>query len=243
MHDLTPSAVCFVTAMTSETVIPWPSRTPNEWLRDSGDMHVAMRSPTPASPAKVTASPTEGRAEPHRLGQAAGDDRRLGVVAHAQALGHADGERDDVLHGAADLGADDVGCRCRGGSRVPRRPTRRARPSAALADATTEAAGCLTAISRARFGPDTMTMRSGSTPADLGDDLGHPLGGAELDALHQGHDRRRRRQRRAPRREVGAQGLRGHGQHDDVGARRPPRPGRSSRGWCWAGAARAGSRG
>ena len=65
MHDLTPSAVCLVTATTSDTAIPWPSRTPNEWLRDSGDMQVAMRSPTPASPAKVTASPP--RAVPSRI--------------------------------------------------------------------------------------------------------------------------------------------------------------------------------
>ena len=53
---------------------------------------------------------------------------------------------------------------CTGGSRARRRPPRTSSAIAALADATTEAAGCLTAISRARFGPDTMTMRSGSTP-------------------------------------------------------------------------------
>ena len=65
MHDFTPSAVCFVTAMTSETARPCPRRTPNEWLRDSGDMHVAMRSPTPASPANVGASPPS--AMPRRI--------------------------------------------------------------------------------------------------------------------------------------------------------------------------------
>ena len=37
--------------------MPLPRLTPNVWLRESGDMQVAMRSPTPARPAKVAGSP------------------------------------------------------------------------------------------------------------------------------------------------------------------------------------------
>src|ERR1035438_10765826 len=56
LHDFTPSAVCLVGAPPSWTLIPRPSFTPKEWLRDSGDMHVAIRSPTPARPEKVAGS-------------------------------------------------------------------------------------------------------------------------------------------------------------------------------------------
>ena len=83
--------------------------TPKVRLRDSGDMQVAMRSPTPGQPGEGHRVGAERHAEPGRLGEPAGDDRRLGVVAHAQPLGHADRERDDVLDRAAELGADDVG--------------------------------------------------------------------------------------------------------------------------------------
>ena len=51
--------------------------------------------------------------------------------------------------------------------------------------ATTVAAGCSAAISGARLGPVTTATRSGVDPGGLDDDLAHPLGGAELDALHQ----------------------------------------------------------
>ena len=48
--------VCLVMATTSWTVIPRPRFTPKVWLRDSGDMQVAIRSPTPARPEKVAGS-------------------------------------------------------------------------------------------------------------------------------------------------------------------------------------------
>jgi hypothetical protein len=64
-QDLTPSAVWRVTATTSATLIPRPRFTPKVRLRESGDMHVATRSPSPARPAKVAGSPP--RATPRRV--------------------------------------------------------------------------------------------------------------------------------------------------------------------------------
>ena len=55
----------------------------------------------------------------------------------------------------------------------------------ASAQAITVAAGCSSAISRARFGPESTATRSGAGAGDLADHLAHPLGRAELDALHQ----------------------------------------------------------
>ena len=58
----------------------------------------------------------------------------------------------------------------------------------------------------------------GAGAGDLGDHLAHPLEGAELDALHQRDEHRVVGQHRRPVLEVGAQRLRRHGEHDDVGA-------------------------
>ena len=49
-----------------------------------------------------------GDAEAGQLGEAAGDHRRLGVVADAEAVAHAGGDGDDVLQRPADLAADHV---------------------------------------------------------------------------------------------------------------------------------------
>src|SRR5690606_2317638 len=55
-EDFTPSAVCFVSATTCSRVSPEPSRSPKVRLRESGELHVATRSPIPASPARVCSS-------------------------------------------------------------------------------------------------------------------------------------------------------------------------------------------
>ncbi|OEI69433.1 hypothetical protein Cus16_0037 [Curtobacterium sp. ER1/6] len=51
--DARPSAVWSICRTTSSNRYPWPSRRPAVLFRDSGDWHVAMRSPRPASPDNV----------------------------------------------------------------------------------------------------------------------------------------------------------------------------------------------
>jgi hypothetical protein len=123
----------------------------------SGDMHVAMRSPTPARPRKVLRVGAEPDAQASHLGKSTRDDRGFGVVPHPHALCHANRQGDDVLDRSTELGADDVGVGVWpevGRSRTPRLP---GRPMSWSRQATTLAAGCLLAISRARLGPDTTT--------------------------------------------------------------------------------------
>src|SRR5205814_9609424 len=52
----TPSAVCRVAACACSSVSPRPRCSPKVRLRDSGEQHVATRSPRPASPEKVSGS-------------------------------------------------------------------------------------------------------------------------------------------------------------------------------------------
>ena len=105
---LTPSATWFISAMTSSMVRPSPSRWPTVRLRDWGEMQVAMRSPMPGEAGERQRRAAQGDAEAGDLGQAAGDDRRAGVVAGAEAVGHARRDGDDVLERAAELAADEV---------------------------------------------------------------------------------------------------------------------------------------
>ena len=51
----------------------------------------------------------QGHAQAQGLSQPPSDDRGLGVVSHPHALGHADGEGDDVLDRTTELGAHHVG--------------------------------------------------------------------------------------------------------------------------------------
>ena len=51
---LLPAAQLVVPSVASASVRPRPRCSPNERLRDSGDWHVATRSPIPASPRKVS---------------------------------------------------------------------------------------------------------------------------------------------------------------------------------------------
>jgi hypothetical protein len=62
-----------------------------------GEMHVATRSPMPASPANVSSSRPLRHAQPAQLGQAPGDHRGTGVVASTEAVGHARRDGDHVL--------------------------------------------------------------------------------------------------------------------------------------------------
>ncbi len=190
-EDFTPSAVCVVLARTSvqrQAAARAARRTAR--LRDSGELQEATRSPRPASPAKVCWSAPSAVAQAADLGQPAGDQHGPGVVAQAHADGDADGQRDHVLDRAAELAADDVGVGVRaevagvaGLLQLARRRRRRCRPRPWR-----RAAG--PAISRARLGPDTTAIRSGPGAGHLGDDLAHPVAGAQLDALHQADQQR-----------------------------------------------------
>ena len=98
----------FMSAVISSSVRPAPSCSPTLRLRLNGLRHVVTRSPIPASPANVCASPPIATPSRRQLGQAARHHHRPRVVADAEALGDAAGDRHDVLQRAAELAADDV---------------------------------------------------------------------------------------------------------------------------------------
>ena len=205
-------------------ISPRPSRSPKLRLRDSGELQVATRSPSPARPAKVSGS-APSYAQPGRLGQPAGDDRGERVVAEAHPRADAAGERDDVLHRAAELAADDVGVRVRAEVGVQHNSAPR-RPGRSSTHATRWRWVAPWRSRGARFGPETTTIRSAGA-GDLRDHLAHPLGGAELDALHQADQRGVARQA-APSRS-GSRAATATGSRTRRGRRRPAR--RPGRGW------------
>jgi hypothetical protein len=89
------SHVCRVMSMVSCTVNPEPMFSPKVRLRESGDWHVATRSPTPAKPWNVS---PQRHSESRHFGQAAGDQGRLRILSQAHTHGHAVGDRDHVFH-------------------------------------------------------------------------------------------------------------------------------------------------
>ena len=214
--------------LASSTVRPRPRCSPKVRLRDSGDEQVATRSPRPASPANVGGSAPSAR--PSRAVSASPR-----VISDAWVLspkpmpvGDADGQRDDVLHRAAELAADHVGVGV--GPEVRRVAGRlKRRGGVGVGARDTVAAGCRAAISRARFGP-------GEHGDPVRPDAGRPreitslirLRGAELDALHQATSTARRPAGAAATGQVGPQRLRRDGEHDDRPRRRAPPPGRWS---------------
>ena len=82
---------------------PRPSSSPASRLRLWRDVQVAMRSPIPARPVKVSTRAPRIMPEPRHLGDAARDEAGARVVAEAQAVGDADRDGDRVLGGAAEL--------------------------------------------------------------------------------------------------------------------------------------------
>ncbi len=145
----------------SSSARPWPERhadgpVPALVARAGG--HEVAHAREPRERQRV---PSERHTEPGELGQPAGDQRGLGVVAVAEAVRDAGGDRDHVLQRAGDLATDDVRVRVDAerlrheqnlqhvrelGDRPTRRPRRSAGPSA---------------TSFARFGPLSTPMRSG----------------------------------------------------------------------------------
>ena len=89
--------------------MPLPRLVPKVWLRESGEEQVATRSPRPGESGEGERVGAHREAESGGLGEAARDERALGVVAEAHAVRDADGETDDVLDRAAQLAAHHVG--------------------------------------------------------------------------------------------------------------------------------------
>ena len=214
---LTPSAVCLVTRAASSRVAPSPSCSPKVWLRDKGDEQVATRSPSPASPANVVGSAP--RRMPRRVVSARPRVMIVAFVLSPMPMpgGHAVSEGDDVLDRAAELTADDVGVRVRAEVRGGDGLLDVDRP--AVVDAGDDRGrgllfGDLAGEVRARQDRDARLAGT----RDLGDDLGHALGRAELDALHEAQERRDRFEVLLPDREVAAQRLAGDGQDHEVRA-------------------------
>ena len=158
----------------------------------------------------------ERQTEARRLGQPARDDRGLRVVTETHALGHAGGQGHDVLRRTADLGTRDVGV---GVGPEPRRRAGGRHPFGRRHVAARDDGGrrLPTGDLRGEVGPrhdhDAVLL---DVPR-LRDDLTHAHRRAELDPLHQGDDRHARGDRVAPLGQVVPQGLRGDGEHDDVG--------------------------
>ncbi len=88
------------------------------------------RSPSPASPASVSAPRALGEAEAGHLGEAARDQGGAGILAEPAPLDHAAGDGEHVLDRAADLGAGDVVGQIgpEAGPGDPRRPAARRAP-------------------------------------------------------------------------------------------------------------------
>ncbi len=142
----------------------------------------------PARPAKVSRVAAHGHPEPGDLGQAPRDDQQpAGVVAGAEAVGHAGGDGDDVLQGAADL--------------EPHTSEVRVDAEALGGEAALELAGDELVVGRRprrrrrgrrgspwpRLGP--VSTGDGIPGQLLMAQLAHAQLGADLEALRQRHDR------------------------------------------------------
>ena len=81
---------------------------PSEKLRELVDEQVRTRSPRPSEAGERFAPGALGQCEPRHFHEAAGDERRAGVLAQSPSLGDAAGDGEHVLDRTADLRADDI---------------------------------------------------------------------------------------------------------------------------------------
>ena len=137
-----------------------------------------------------------GDPEPGHLGQAAGQQAGLAVVAEAESVGRAGGDRHDVLERPAQLDAEDVLVDVEP-EPAPAEPLDDALARGEVPAATTADAGRLRATSAARFGPGQRGDSADRHAAGLGDDLAHAQQRAALEALDDRQQVRRRIQERA----------------------------------------------
>ena len=103
----------------------------------------------------------EPDAEAHHLREPARDQRDARVGAEAQAVGDAGADRDDVLDGAADFHADDVGLRVGAKIRARRGACARSPANSSSREAMVIAVGSPAPTSRANVGPDSTATGRG----------------------------------------------------------------------------------
>ena len=198
----TPSATMRCPRRTSSSERPRPSSMPTWRLRLRCPVQVSTRSPSPLRPASVSGPAAHRGGQARDLDEAAGDERGHRVVAEAEALDDARGDRDDVLQRAADLDAGDVVGRVE-----PQR-----RPAELLLDEARGVGGRRRHDDRRRQpGRDLGRERRPGQHRDrprrpglVGDHLRHPEERAVLEALGRADERHRTparpRRRDAPRR-------------------------------------------
>ena len=134
---------------------PAATSTPRRWLREIGDEHVAMMSPMPGEAGERQRVGAHRDPEARDLGEAAGRDRGLRVVAEPERVHRPGHDRHDVLQRTRELDADEVAVAVEAERRARRAARRRASLTVSRGAATTAAAGSPRAISGARFGPDS----------------------------------------------------------------------------------------
>ena len=184
----TPSATIFMPATTSARRRPRASSMPTWRLRLSVPVQVSTRSPSPLSPAGVSRRPPAAHASRVISARPARDERRQRVVAEPEPFDDARRDRDDVLHRAADLDADDVGRSVEPEVRPAElRLHQLASPDVSL-DAASTAVGSCCATSTAKLGPDSTTTGR-SLPELLLDHLRHPQQRVGLEPLRRADDR------------------------------------------------------
>ena len=108
---LIPSATSFNSAVISASVLPFPSSSPTNRLRERLPVHVNTRSPSPASPINVSTCAPSRRARrvisasPRVISAATLFEPKPSPDCHPSS------DRHHVLHRATQFGSDDVGVR------------------------------------------------------------------------------------------------------------------------------------
>ena len=105
----------FISSTIWSVVFPCANFTPTWWLRLLVELQVAMRSPIPARPAKVSGCPPSFT--PSRVSSASARVIKvaLELSPKPEAVGHAGGNGHHVLEGAAQLTTHHIGVGCRRG--------------------------------------------------------------------------------------------------------------------------------
>ena len=159
-------------------------------------------------------STAERGAEAGDLGETARDDRRARVVAGAEPVAHAGGDRHDVLQHAAEFAADDVGIRV-----DAEQPGAEQFLQASHDRVVVHREHARGRVARHDFARE---VRSGQhagrvTRQDVGDDLRHPRLRAGFEAFRQADHRHPRPDVLADVGQRRAEHLRRHAHHDHVG--------------------------
>ena len=172
----------------------------------------------PAQAGQRVGAAAHRRRQARDLDEAAGDERGHRVVAEAEALDDAGGNRHDVLQRAADLDAGDVV----GGVEPQRRPAElapgRARAASARRGRHRRPRSAGRPRPRRRTSGPTAPPPARSRPGFVGDHLRHPVERAVLEPLGRADERHRPRRDRDGAMDHRAQALRRHGDDDQRGA-------------------------